>query len=134
MSKLIEAAEKGDLPAVRARLAAGDDVNAVDQFGATALNVASFHGHLDVVRELLKVGANVHAVNRDGTLLFIGPASMAISTLFENSFELALIPHSRTKKERQLVILTFTTGTGGCESCSKKQNEYGKQNNKQSLL
>ena len=66
MSKLIEAAKKGDLPAVRARLAAGDDVNAADPDGNTALHEASFNGHLDVVRELLKAGANVHAVDQNG--------------------------------------------------------------------
>ena len=66
MSELIEAAKKGDLPAVRARLAAGDNVNAADHHGSTALHWASLKGHLDIVRELLKAGANVNAVDQDG--------------------------------------------------------------------
>ena len=62
MSQLIHAAVRGDLPAVRARLAAGDNVNAEDQDGETALQHASYNDRLDVVRELLTARANVNAV------------------------------------------------------------------------
>ena len=66
MSQLIQAAEKGDLPAVRARLAAGDNVNAVNQFGSTALHYAIQTGRLDVVRELIQAGADPTLKNKWG--------------------------------------------------------------------
>ena len=55
---LFAAARKGDVAAVRERLAAGADVNAKTPYGATALSFASEKGHLDVVRELLKAKAD----------------------------------------------------------------------------
>src|SRR5262245_58826924 len=55
---LFAAARKGDVAAVRERLAAGADVNAKTPYGASALSFASEKGHLDVVRELLKANAD----------------------------------------------------------------------------
>jgi len=62
---LFAAAERGDVEAVRALLAADPDlVRARDETGATALHVAAFHGHHAVADVLLAAGADVNA--RDG--------------------------------------------------------------------
>ena len=50
---LIKASGDGDLPRVKALLAAGSDVNAKRGDGVTALMAASATGHLEVVRALL---------------------------------------------------------------------------------
>jgi ankyrin repeat protein len=57
------AAVSGDLPRVRALLAAGWDINEFDEFGKTALHYAADEEHLDVVRHLLESGANVNAAD-----------------------------------------------------------------------
>ena len=54
--QLVTAAEAGDGKRVRALIAAGADVNHVTGSGATALGVAAYSGHEDVVRVLLGAG------------------------------------------------------------------------------
>jgi hypothetical protein len=64
-AELFSAAERGDVEAVRALLAAEPGlVRARDETGATALHVAAFHGHHAVEDALLSAGADVNA--RDG--------------------------------------------------------------------
>jgi uncharacterized protein len=63
---LMRAAHVGDLPAVRALLAAGADVNAADPQGWTALGKAVYNadldrGFADVVQVLIDAGASVEA-------------------------------------------------------------------------
>ncbi len=59
------AAYKGDLPLLRARLAAGDALNARDNRGRTPLHVATFAREREVVRLLAKAGADLHALEND---------------------------------------------------------------------
>jgi peptidoglycan/LPS O-acetylase OafA/YrhL len=71
------AARKGDQVAIRERLDAGADVNAVDaKVGATPLSWASMRGDADVVRLLIERGANVNARNRDGSPPLLSAAFM----------------------------------------------------------
>lgn len=64
----IKAIHSGDLAAVIAALEAGADIEAADAHGypGLALRTACFHGHLGIVFELLKRGANVRAVSYEG--------------------------------------------------------------------
>jgi ankyrin repeat protein len=55
---LLKAAGDGDVAAVARLLAAGADVDAADSAGRTALYLASKHGHLAVVEELLEAKAH----------------------------------------------------------------------------
>lgn len=57
-ARLINAADHGNLQAVKDELANGADVNARAQFGDTALNLAAENGHLDVVEYLIACGAD----------------------------------------------------------------------------
>jgi hypothetical protein len=57
---LIAAATQGDTAAVRAALAAGADVRAVDPTGATALVRAAYGNHVEAARALVDAGADVN--------------------------------------------------------------------------
>jgi uncharacterized protein len=58
-AQLLAAVERGDLPGVVALLSAGADPDTADTRGRTAVTVASFSGHAEIVRELVDVGADV---------------------------------------------------------------------------
>ena len=42
------------------------ELEAKDEYGATALIIAAYRGHLDIVKTLLGAGAEVHAQDRNG--------------------------------------------------------------------
>ncbi|KAM5181166.1 ankyrin repeat domain-containing protein 49 [Mantella aurantiaca] len=64
---LLFAAENNRLGTVQRILANQPDlVNVTDEDLYTPLHRASYNGHLDVVRELIAKGANIHAVTLDG--------------------------------------------------------------------
>lgn len=63
-TRVAEAAEQGDSEAVRGLLIQGADVNAALGDGTTALHWAVFHDDLELVRLLLKAGANTKAALR----------------------------------------------------------------------
>jgi hypothetical protein len=58
LGALLKAAGDGDAAAVARLLAAGVDVDVADSAGRTALYLASKHGHLAVVEELLEAKAH----------------------------------------------------------------------------
>lgn len=68
-SALQNAIEHGCLEAVIAALDAGADIEGPDiqGFGGLPLRSACFHGHLTIVGELLKRGADIHALNYEGS-------------------------------------------------------------------
>ena len=61
-----KAAAKGNTEAVKQHLAAGADVNAKNDNGATPLHGAAFTGRMEVVELLIANGANVNAKDKDG--------------------------------------------------------------------
>lgn len=63
---IINAAKRGNLKLVESRLAAGDDVEARDDYGYTPLMAASEKGRLAVVQFLLQQGASVHVLSEGG--------------------------------------------------------------------
>jgi ankyrin repeat protein len=66
VQNLIEAAQAGDVPAVRRLLDQGADPNCRDDHGLTPLSVSSFEGMRDVVVVLIAAGANIHAQDTFG--------------------------------------------------------------------
>lgn len=60
------AASDGDLATVKAELAHGTDVNAVDRGGGTALHQATCNHHVRVVKALLAAGADVRIADTGG--------------------------------------------------------------------
>ena len=63
-SRVADAAMGGDRAAVRAHLSGGEDVNAAQGDGMTALHWAARHGDVDLIKMLLAAGANVKATTR----------------------------------------------------------------------
>ena len=88
LDRLIEAAKRGDLAAVKTVLRdhAGL-INQRDATGATALHYAAFAGHRSVVEELVRKGADINA--RDGKF-DATPAGWAIEYMREMGGFLAI--------------------------------------------
>src|SRR5687768_12000022 len=63
---LVDAAERGDLGAVRALIIEKADVNAARENGLTALHAAVNAERLDMAEMLLRAGANASAKDRYG--------------------------------------------------------------------
>ena len=63
---LVDAAERGDLAAVRSLIGQNTDVNAAREDGHTALHAAVHADRLDIAEALLKAGANAAAKDRYG--------------------------------------------------------------------
>ncbi|WP_410542724.1 ankyrin repeat domain-containing protein [Wolbachia endosymbiont of Tetranychus urticae] len=62
-SKLLNAAERGDIDEVKHLINEGADVNAKDVYEKTPLHWAAEKGHKEIVEILLKKGANVNSVD-----------------------------------------------------------------------
>jgi uncharacterized protein len=73
-ARLRAAAGRNDLPAFRAALAAGGDVNAPDAQQDSAFLLAARNGHAEIVRAALAAGADVGALNRYGSTALMGPS------------------------------------------------------------
>src|SRR5687768_5605659 len=65
-SRVADAAMQADAAAVRSLVTAGEDVNAAQGDGMTALHWAVRRGEPEMVRMLLAAGANVRATTRLG--------------------------------------------------------------------
>jgi ankyrin repeat protein len=71
-SAVADAAEKGDIAAVKTLLAQKANVNAQQPDGATAIQWAAYSNNLALADVLIKAGANVKLANQDGaTPLFL---------------------------------------------------------------
>jgi uncharacterized protein len=66
-SRIADAAMSGDRTAVRSLIAKGEDVNAAQGDGMTALHWAARRGDVDLVKLLLTAGANARATTRLGS-------------------------------------------------------------------
>ncbi|HNT28501.1 MAG TPA: ankyrin repeat domain-containing protein [bacterium] len=65
IDEFVSAAREGDLNAVKTFYNTGGDINKPNARGQTALMWAAQRGHLEVVKFLVQLGANVNAVDAD---------------------------------------------------------------------
>ena len=68
------AAGRGDVEAVRNLLCDGYDVNQFNQYGHSALHIASHRGHLAIVRLLLDHYASIDQLNNNRRTLLKTPS------------------------------------------------------------
>ena len=61
-----EAAERGNIEAVKKQLATGADVNAKGQYECNALHGAALHGRTEIAGLLIAKGVDVNAKNEEG--------------------------------------------------------------------
>ena len=61
-----EAAEQGNIEAVKQHLDAGVNVNKKDQLGETPLHSAAKEGHMQIIELLITKGADVNAMDDGG--------------------------------------------------------------------
>ena len=78
LNALIDAAEAGNIEAVKQHLAAGMDVNAKDEDGVTPLHEAALWGHNEVTELLIANGAEVNAIIVSGPYQGKTPLDLAI--------------------------------------------------------
>jgi ankyrin repeat protein len=87
-SDVADAAQRGDMAAVRALLAKKADVNAPQNDGSTALHHAVYRGDVEMVNLLVRSGANVKAATRAGStpmwLASINGDAKVLSLLLES--------------------------------------------------
>ena len=65
---ILDAAERGDIEAVKQHIAAGSDLSAKDDAygGTTALHIAALYGDKELAELLIANGADVNAMNKVG--------------------------------------------------------------------
>jgi ankyrin repeat protein len=83
---LHDAALSGNLEAVKAHIANGEDLEKTNQEGHTPLMLASYNGHTETVKELLTNGANVNATDNKHLM----PLHFATSGSFPETVKLLL--------------------------------------------
>ena len=100
-SALRRAIEKGNLQAVIAALDHGAVIEETDMHGDPGLpmRIACFKGHADIVRELIKRGADIHAPNAQGAG---GPIRMASRGQHTHIVELLLAHGAEVPEDVQL--------------------------------
>ncbi len=117
------AAKQGNLNAVRSLIAEGNDVNAVNASGRSALMSAVFFRNRGIVKELLIEGANVNSADAQGRtalmiavvvkdikmidLLLAAGADVSIEDKTKNT---ASTLAERTKNKKLIKLLEDSTG------------------------
>jgi ankyrin repeat protein len=84
---LLQACLDGDLAVVRARIAAGANINAGRKDKRPPLETAARCGHLEVVRELIAAGADVNQIAKVNFEVF--PGSALTGAIKQDHFEIA---------------------------------------------
>jgi len=124
LKALIDAAEEGNIEAVKQHLAAGMDVNAKDEDGVTPLHEAALWGHNEVTELLIANGAEVNAIIVSGPYQGKTPLDLAIRRKknetadllrkhgSKTSEELARMPRLEYGKDQWPFSLSFTAKGG----------------------
>jgi uncharacterized protein len=94
---LLDAAESGDGPtALRLLSVKGTDVNATDADGSTALMYAAANGDLELVRGLIKAGANVKLASQLGTSAITEAAILGSARILDALLRAGADPNYKT--------------------------------------
>jgi hypothetical protein len=79
-----EAVVRGDLKAIQDHIAAGSDLNGLDNISqSTPLMTAATFGHVDIAKALIDAGANLNIKNNDGSTALISAAFFCRSEIVQ---------------------------------------------------
>jgi ankyrin repeat protein len=110
-----QAAEEGNIEAVKQHIAAGTDVNAKDDLGLTPLHEAAEDGHKEIAELLIAGSAEVNAKNEDGYT----PLLSAVGLLANHARSLGIVElliakgadlSVKTKHGQTALVLATATG------------------------
>jgi formylglycine-generating enzyme required for sulfatase activity len=100
----VEAAQNGDLRAVRVLINRGVNLDTQDDIGVTALMAASEKGHIEVMQELISAGANVNVESNSGSTALIE----ASSTFYERTEPVSVLIEAGAKLDSKIKFLGNT--------------------------
>ena len=94
-SKLMKAAEKGNVQQIKNYLDQGINPNAKNKDGFTALMTAAYESHTDIVQALVEAGAGVNARSQAGSAALMASASKGDTVQCKSYWmrELISMPH-----------------------------------------
>jgi ankyrin repeat protein len=104
-SELADAAERGDLRAVRSLLRANSDVDAAQPDGMTALLWAVQNNNLEMADRLLRAGADSSAANRTGVTPLYLAAMNASAEMIARLIEAGADPNAIVTGEQESVLM-----------------------------
>ena len=96
---LLDAANDGNIKAVKQHLAAGADVNAKNEVDTTPLHHAALYGHKETVELFITNGADVNAIIVSGQHQGKTPLDLAILMNEKETADLLRKHGGKTKKE-----------------------------------
>ena len=109
-SPVADAAEKGDLAAVKALLAKKADVNAPQPDGATAIQWAAYANNLDLADVLIKAGADVKLANHDGATPTFLAATNGNAKMLAKLLAAGADPNERQPNDETPLMLAARSG------------------------
>ena len=108
---LLDAAESGDRPAVMRLVGArGTDVNATGADGSTAIMYAAANSDLELVRTLIKAGANVKLKNQLGTSALTEAAIIGSAPIIDALLKAGADPNFKTPDGETPLMAAARTG------------------------
>ncbi len=122
---LIDAAQRGDVETVRKLLAAGTDVAATNDYGATALTYAADNGNVEILRLLIAAGADANHMDTFYKLPVVMWAAFnghgeAVKLLVEHGADAARALRAGMMLEKpEIVAVVLATGKASPEQLTE---------------
>ena len=107
---LIVVAREGDLPAARALLDRGVNVNMKDNAGQTALGVAVYYGNLKMVQLLFDRGADVNAGRYDGVTALMIAAQNGYPGIVQYLLDRGAKVHAKNRRGKTVLMYAKESG------------------------
>src|SRR5579885_1396327 len=111
LSPIADAAQNGDIGAVRALIHQKTDVNAPQADGATALQWAAYRNDVEMADVLLAAGADVTLANRDGVTPLWLAAQNGNATLIEKLLKSGADPNERHPNGETPLMMASRSGS-----------------------
>ena len=128
----LHAANRGDLPMLRALAAGGADLNSPDDLGETPLSHAIWHGKQEIFGELLRLGADVTARLKGGSTAARTPLQLAFFAGRQGMVE-ALLKAGATDDGLEALLLTNAAARGDVKELRRRLDDGQKVDTKDPL-